>query len=551
MSNNTDGVATTIKSCTEDPTDKETGEPIQVPKSGEHTNMIADVEECPLCCSEMTVGDVRYPLYCPTVTCHYNFCLDCIQRFSIAASEGYQIASDGSNQLKVVVRCPMCRSKYQSEIPPANKYSSEIIIQSVLMIRTATLIEKLLAIPDCELNATDLSRKTHFVMETSMDELEDAFARLQVYQASLVSSSSTNDKNDQGMSLVSHICHDSLSMFDFARDFSHQFSPVHLLRLVPLDWKLHRSVLREKAVPIINGGNSTSTNGNYGKGNETYPNDNIRNADKHTSTIPWKDPTLFGGLEEFMSVSEHEFLSTMMISGQSEMIASAATILGGIMELSSRRRATTPPPGAINSQMSRSFDSQDRPRQQSQQQQQQRGHRRNGSTSSQQQPHNRKPFSNNTNASSQPVKLSTAMHEHMQRVRKRFPLPIHMPRCVSLPIYDPIPTKPKPLLEFSLDAITKEMSLQLRSINGYAGRVGLRKGDSVTHVDGNTVETFDEFVIAMQRQCNLMGGPTHSPEPNNSETPKVQIIVNATQDAAVALQERYHDMVKNNIRFHY
>lgn len=146
------------------------------------------LDDCPLCCSEMTLGDTRYPLYCPTVTCNYNFCLNCINRFMLAASDGYQIASDGSNQMKVAVRCPMCRSKYQSATPPANKYSSEIIIQSVLLLRTAVFVEKLIGTSDCELNASDLSKKTLFIMETSMEELEDAYSRLQVYQGSLLSS---------------------------------------------------------------------------------------------------------------------------------------------------------------------------------------------------------------------------------------------------------------------------------------------------------------------------------------------------------------------------
>lgn len=210
-----------------------------------------------------------------------------------------------------------------------------------------------------------------------------------------------------------------------------------------------------------------------------------------------------------MSVSEHEFLSKMMVSGQCEMIASAATILQGIMEMSSNSRAQA------TIQQAGSFDSHFQQKQ--------------------------RPSSVSENASSRPVKLSSKMVVHMYRVRKRFPLPINMPRCVSLPIYDPLITKPKPLLEFTINASTKETTLQLKGINGYAGRVGLRKGDLVTHVDGNVVGTFDEFVDAMQ----------HLISSSSSQAPSVQIIVNATQDEANALQERYHEMVKNNIRFHY
>jgi hypothetical protein len=286
------------------------------------------------------------------------------------------------------------------------------------------------------------------------------------------------------------------------------------LRLVPLDWNLYRGVLREQRFPIHHSPPSSNEDASTNGGSNPC-NIATKEINSMTNHVPWKDPTLFSGLEEFMTVSEHEFLSKMMTSGQCEMISSAATILQGIMEMSSFRRAP-----AILPQSSRSFDSHDG-------QQQQRNYIE--------------------SSSSRPVKLSSKMVEHMHRVRKRFPLPINMPRCVSIPLYDPLLTKPKPLLEFAVNSATKETTLKLKGINGYAGRVGLRKGDMVTHVDGNLVETFDDFVNAMQSQLTI--GSTSNI--TSSEAPSVQIIVNATQDAANALQDRYHDMMKNNIRFHY
>jgi len=74
-------------------------------------------------------------------------------------------------------------------------------------------------------------------------------------------------------------------------------------------------------------------------------------------------------------------------------------------------------------------------------------------------------------------------------LRRRFPLPEHMPRCVKWPIYDPADrSKNKstetPSLKFQKydPKLQNYQSTAIASVKGLAGQVGLRVGDVVTHI---------------------------------------------------------------------
>jgi hypothetical protein len=504
-----------------------------------------EVEDCPLCCDPMNEGDVRYPLICPTMTCNFNYCANCIQRFVQAAAEGYQMASDGSHQVKVIVKCPVCRSKYQitnhnddtsHNYTNTNNnitttvgsklctYSSEIIVQAVLTLRQATTMEALMNAQDCDLNASTLAKRQQFIEDISMEELEDAYIRIQAYHNALVAirkykCPGSNNNNDDD---------------------------TNVLHVVPLDWELFRPVLRAKRV-VPNNNNQKGTNNGTNNINTATGNNH---AIAISSAPGWKDPTLFGGLEELMTSSEHEFITSMLISGQSETLSQAASILHSVMDITSSRRAQT----AVR-QMAGTVQSYPDPQLSS------------GATAA------TTTTSTASSLLSRPVRFSAKESEHIQRVRGRFPLPIHMPRCVSIPLHDPdqVMGTRSQLLYFIKDtsnkstastsndqydnsttatAISKQhqYTLTLQSVSGVAGRVGLRKGDIVTHVEGNAVETYDEFATMLQ-QLLLSQSSTNISQ--NGGTPNVHIIVNATPEIAEALRKRYDDMQKANVRFYY
>ena len=65
---------------------------------------------CPLCLDNMSSADLAHPPQCSTSECTFNFCLDCAESYIASSKDPYQKASDGSQQLKVFLRCPSCRS---------------------------------------------------------------------------------------------------------------------------------------------------------------------------------------------------------------------------------------------------------------------------------------------------------------------------------------------------------------------------------------------------------------------------------------------------------
>ena len=81
-------------------------------------------EDCPVCLNEMNQADTTFPLKCPTATCHFNVCLDCIKNMEKSAADDYVEASDGSNQVKFHVR----RYKFILFPPSDSNITREIVL---------------------------------------------------------------------------------------------------------------------------------------------------------------------------------------------------------------------------------------------------------------------------------------------------------------------------------------------------------------------------------------------------------------------------------------
>lgn len=361
--------------------------------------------DCPLCLEPLSPEDICYEIKCPTRNCEFNFCSNCIEGLSRSAADGYQEASDGSNQVKVQMKCPQCREKYQSKT-----YPSDIIVSSVLLLRKASSIQKLILDQvDSELSASELGVKHSFLKTTSMEELQDAVSRLQFYNEEI-------GKNGERT-------------------------------VPPLDWEKWRAHVRELAT------NSSSP----------------KAAQQEK---PWSDPTLFCGLDELITSDEQEFVTSLLTSGKVESLASAAHILNGILDMAATRAVQQLSTFAVA-----------------------------------------------------PPRLDA---QALQKIRKKYPLPAHMPRCVRLPVYDP-----------SSDAVLrfdkkKPDSLALIGVRGTAGRLGLRKGDIVTHVNGEDVSSIEEYQRAFER-CQ------------GEET--IFLIVNANAETAKSLRKRAETMRNDKFNF--
>jgi hypothetical protein len=131
-------------------------------------------ETCQICICEMTQADELFPLHCPTRKCSFNVCLDCIIGMILSEADGYQLASDGSHQLRFRVRCPNCCVKYA--LPHCPKKS---IVPYVATLRQAYQVRELLNKSDNTLRQAAYNRKKLFLKFTSLEEIKEA---LDVYE---------------------------------------------------------------------------------------------------------------------------------------------------------------------------------------------------------------------------------------------------------------------------------------------------------------------------------------------------------------------------------
>jgi hypothetical protein len=198
------------------------------------------------------------------------------------------------------------------------------------------------------------------------------------------------------------------------------------------------------------------------------------------------DATLFMGLEELMTRDEQEFVSEMLCSGKAELLQQAAHILHGILHVTSSRNAK-----ATVQQLS--------------------GGGRSTTTAK-------------TNG------FTKQELADIQMTRKRWPLPTRMPRCVSLPLYDP-QARAK-LLKFKKNAAASTTGISttdlvLAVVRGPAGRSGIRVNDVVTHIQGERVTSQLGFDTAMLRELE-----------EDPDDGSVLIVVNADDEIAALLFER-------------
>jgi hypothetical protein len=195
----------------------------------------------------------------------------------------------------------------------------------------------------------------------------------------------------------------------------------------------------------------------------------------------FKDPTLFGGLEYAMSDAEQRYVTELMTSGDIDKLMQAVQILHGTMEVS--MHGTTP---SMKSSA---------------------------------------PSSNGGR------KAEMKKLELIESFRKRYPLPARMPKYTILKVFDAKkktltfindewdgsiadaytrgtgPAKKNPTVGRILSLADGEfccepkVRVKIRSVSGEAGRVGLQKGDVVTHVNAEpwqgTAEALTDFITGM------------------------------------------------------
>jgi hypothetical protein len=220
----------------------------------------------------MIVSEELYTLPCHK--CEYNFCTKCVETFVRSSKDDYQVASDGSRQVKVHVCCPQCRSHYDMDISKllllrrAHSLGSSIVDQE-----TGTRHG------DSQLTATQLSMKRDFSTHRQKRKVEQAHGMyLQVMDGKI----------------SSEIVHDA-----------------------ELVWKRLFAGIPEP------------------EGDQDDDDDDDDESDEEDSAKQDRiDLTLFQGLEDCMGRDEAVFLTQLLTSGQASKLSQAAMILHGILKLS-------------------------------------------------------------------------------------------------------------------------------------------------------------------------------------------------------------------------
>jgi hypothetical protein len=229
---------------------------------------------------------------------------------------------------------------------------------------------------------------------------------------------------------------------------------------------------------------------------------------KDNDDEPFFDTTLFQGLETVMSDDERAYVQNLFTSGDAESLASAAQILNGVLQLTIQGMA----PKNITE---RSWNEE------------------------------RKHI------------------ESIDLFRKRYPLPARMPKYYVL---NSFPYKKKVILfeddqwdgsiadafcrvrtgkpkhTAGMDNILSQAEsthlppkgrVQITSVKGQAGKVGLQKGDVVTHVNGEAFQGSAEYL-------KQIIGSLYEEDPTST----FQIVVNADECTAVVLKLRARTCIK-------
>lgn len=140
-------------------------------------------ELCPLCCEDLELEDHLFPITCPTSGCEFNYCRACIAGLKRASEQPYELASDGSKQVKVRQQCPQCRGRYHSQ-----SIEQASMVSTVLLLREAYRIQEVqdrAQRSDNELSAVDRRRLDRFCQSTSINDLQDALYSWEVYHCEI------------------------------------------------------------------------------------------------------------------------------------------------------------------------------------------------------------------------------------------------------------------------------------------------------------------------------------------------------------------------------
>jgi hypothetical protein len=247
-----------------------------------------ELQDCPICLETLTFSEqVVYPLPCQI--CYFNYCSKCVERFCKSAQDDFQVASDGSRQVKVTVSCPQCRTKYPMDIHELLLLRQVHTLGSC-MIRNGELLN------DSDLSASQLSWKRDFLAASAKGTLKDAYALYKYCMKGKLGNDAIEKEARVWKTLLE---------------------------------KLPKAV-KDRHGDVEKACKHDGKQSQCGKSSKRSSPPNKK---------PAIDDTLFQGLHDFVSRDEKIFLTELLTSGDVRNLAQAAMILHSVLRLSMSGKA--------------------------------------------------------------------------------------------------------------------------------------------------------------------------------------------------------------------
>jgi hypothetical protein len=405
-----------------------------------------ELSDCPICLEELTSSEIIFSLPCRK--CDFNYCNRCVDRFVQSSRDDYQVASDGSRQVKVHIACPQCRDKYPIDI------SKVLLLRSVHELGIQAFTKEGVALSDQNLRSTALALKRDLYSRKTKRSVELAYG--------LYLKITKGTRNMDVMGEAQKICQ---------RIF--------------------------KGLPEAAGESTDDEVDEY-----------VDDPSSPRTPKLQVDDSLFQGLHDCLGWDEKVFLTDLFTSAEVSKLMQASMILNGVLKMSVEPRSQRP-----------QVPNQNRMR---------------------------------TNSKKE--------IELLEKTKKSFPLAMHMPGYFIIPSFtikqqylsfedqtwDGSITSPVQSARVFSHIYENEYHpphtanprpvVIIQAVRGPAGRVGLRRGDIITHI--NEVEWTGNAQELLQHIQNLR-------EFHNEQN--ISITVNATPEVGTFLQIRKQMMERAKI----
>lgn len=239
------------------------------------------LQDCPICLDEMQSSDLCHVLQCER-HCGFNMCKNCIGSLITSSKDDFQMASDGNMHVKVYLHCPNCRSDL-----------SHSIRHTLLLRKVGEL--KSLKVPESEWTTSQIRLKN--AIDTT--EVQKAIKHAKIMEAEYFG----NDFNEEEEELSFDDDNSIAELDNYVEQWGVEVdlsNGAHNSFIVP---RSPSPTIREDAIRV--------------------------------------DPTLFAGLDAFLSEDERKKGTDLMTRGKPSFLVEAAEILYNTLQGLSNPKPST------------------------------------------------------------------------------------------------------------------------------------------------------------------------------------------------------------------